>query len=111
MIMSVSVSIVLLSQGLACNSKNETSTAKHRTVEFSTVDPNDLKGLKEWAELRCRGWSLGDLASSLDVEPTVDAVTSRLARNLPPRSRRVVIEACKRELEETESKGPNALSD
>jgi hypothetical protein len=98
-------SIALMSQGIACNSKPAPGNDRQGAVEFWTVESGDLEGLKKWTELRCRGWSLRDLASSLNVDVTVDAVTDRLARNLPPKSRRVVIDACKRELEKTEDKG------
>lgn len=57
-------------------------TPAKRSFEFTTVDPCDVDAVREWAELRCKGWTLERLAASVGVEPSIEAVgaQSQLAR-------------------------------
>jgi hypothetical protein len=82
--------------------RDKAGTVVDRSAKFFVVDPKDLKGLREWTEVRCRGWTLKQLASSLGVDTRKEVVLDRLARGLPAKSRMVVIQTCEEELEKTE---------
>lgn len=66
------------------------------------VDDSDAQGLARWAEL-CRGRTVHELAAELKVEPTVSAIIARLTVGLPERSRKVVADVCRRELQRKHS--------
>lgn len=91
---------------LGCGSSHEgpqRGPRKGYVAELIPVDPNDPIAVRKWAEHRCRGWTLNELARSLGVLPTKDAVTKRLARGFPPASRKIAIETCEVELAKTET--------
>lgn len=67
-----------------------------RRVEFVSIDPADVEAIREWAELRCKGLSLEDLAKSVEVSPTVEAVAAYLGRGLPEESSNAVRVVCER---------------
>jgi len=79
-------------------------TATNRYYEFVSIDPHDVDAIREWAELRCQGWTLERLAASVGVEPSFEAVGAYLSRSLPPETSKIVIEVCKRDLRSEKTK-------
>lgn len=88
------------SGGIGNGSKGPENTGVRYVAQM--VDDSDLDGLARWAEL-CRGRTVDDLAAELEVDPTVDAIITRLTVGLPERSREVVADVCRRELKQKHS--------
>lgn len=69
-----------------------------RTTSFISYSPGDVRGLEEWARLRCRGNSVDQLAVAHGVEARLEVVVRFLARGLAGDSRTAVERVCKEEL-------------
>lgn len=78
------------------NGQKDPENIKTRYVAHM-VDDSDTDGLARLAEL-CRGRTVDDLAAELKVEPTIDAIIARLTVGLPEKSRNVVADVSRREL-------------
>jgi hypothetical protein len=79
-------------------------------AEAREVDPTNSDQVREWAELTCRGWTLAELAKSVDVEPTLDAVAWFFSRGFPSETKAVVREVCERELGQPGSSSDSSAS-
>jgi hypothetical protein len=72
-------------------------------AEAKALDVSSSAEVERWTEGTCKGWTLGDLAESLGVEPTMEAVVSFLSRGFPSQAKSIVWEFCERELGQTRS--------
>jgi hypothetical protein len=98
-LLGVAVALAVALGGvLLADSESKAVHSVEGRFEFVEVDSDDLEALKEWAEGTCRGWTVQNLASALEVDPTMEAVVAHISRGLPAESRQVVIEACELEL-------------
>jgi hypothetical protein len=72
-------------------------------AEAKALDVSNPSEVERWTVGICRGWALRDLAESLGVEPTMEAVVTFLSRDFPSRAKLVVREVCEREVIQTDS--------
>ena len=73
--------------------------ASHRKVAVLTpVEAGDLAAVNEWIALRCRGRTVAELSTQLEVEPSMDAVVRRLIRSIKEPDRAAAAKLCELEL-------------
>jgi hypothetical protein len=101
--LAIAIGVVLIEHG-------GSSETPHRVAVLNPVEPGDLAAVKLWAELKCRGRTIGQLSEVYGVEPTMEAVVQRVIRGIPRQSRDAAAKLCEREVRRSETPGAESAS-